>query len=329
MLSNPSGSVSYRENRDQIITRALRICSAIADEELPTTSMTANAAQALNGMVKQWNAIGIHLWTTSEAVLFPQPGQVDYQINPDKLLSDHVTDEWRFSTLAAPMFGGDVDVQLGDVTDYGLLVTLVNDAIGIVMDDRTVHWSIVTSTSPLQMNPPMGDAGASGGNNVFLYRRKLEQPLRVVAMRRFLMSPNIQTRIDTPMLVYSRLDYRELPNKTTRGVPTAFYYDPQLDTGFIHLWPAPTDASAVFRFTWYRRIQDFLVADNTPDLPQEWINTLSWNLAKEIAPEYDVPLPKYQNMILTRAAETLDMVTGWDREPESTFFGVAFTPSSR
>lgn len=329
MQSNTSGSVSYRENRDQIITRALRICSAVADEELPTNSMTANAAQALNSMVKQWNAIGIHLWTTTEGVLFPQPGQVDYKLNPDDPAADNAAENWRLSTLLTPMFNGDTDVNLADISDYGLTDILVGDRIGFVMDDRRVYWTLVSNLSPLQINPPMIDPGTQGGSYVFIYREKISQPLRVISMRRFLLSVNPDSRIDTPMLVYSRLDYREMPNKTTRGTPTAFFYDPQLVTGYVHLWPAPTDVSAVFRFTWYRRIQDFLVADNTPDLPQEWINTLSWNLAKEIAPEYDVPLPKYQNMILVRAAETLDMVTGWDREPESTFFGVAFTPSSR
>ena len=329
MLSNPSGSVSYRENRDQIITRALRICSAIADEELPTTSMTANAAQALNGMVKQWNAIGIHLWTTSEGVLFPQPGQIQYRINSDDPTADHASETWSLSVLNTPMFGGAVDVDLTEINNYGLGPTQIGDTIGFVLDTNSIYWSTVSSVSPLQINPPMVDDGASGGRYVFIYHEKMDQPLRIVSSRRFILSINPMTQIDVPMLNYARLDYREMPNKQTRGTPTAFYYDPQLVTGYYHLWPAPSDVSAVFRFTWYRRIQDFLTADNTPDLPQEWINTLSWNLAKEIAPEYDVPLPKYQNMILTRAAETLDMVTGWDREPESTYFGVSFSPSSR
>ena len=120
----------------------------------------------------------------------------------------------------------------------------------------------------------------------------------------------------------ARLDYREMPNKVPGTI--TILYDHELLAGYFHVWPAPSDVHSLVRFTWYRRMQDFNAAEDTPDLPQEWSNPITWNLAKEIAPEYDVPLPKYQ-VIIQRAAETLDMASGWARESEPTYFGVAFT----
>ena len=60
-----------------------------------------------------------------------------------------------------------------------------------------------------------------------LRRPAIERPLRIPGSRRFLLV----NEIDTPMLVYSRLDYRELPEKRLPGTSTAFFYDPQLNLG--------------------------------------------------------------------------------------------------
>ena len=40
--------------------------------------MTADATLALNSMIKEWAASGIHIWTTQEAILFLQQDQYRY-----------------------------------------------------------------------------------------------------------------------------------------------------------------------------------------------------------------------------------------------------------
>jgi hypothetical protein len=125
----------------------------------------------------------------------------------------------------------------------------------------------------------------------------------------------------------SRLDYRNQPNKLANGPTNQYFYDPQLNTGQFFVWPVPTSTQDAIKFTWYRPIQDFNTAGNTPDLPQEWIDTLIFNLAVVMAPEYDCPPQRYQ-MLVTQAAQYLDDVVGFDREPESTYFGVNFDQRS-
>ncbi len=326
-FQNPSGTSDYTETRDNIITRALRICSVVSDEEVPTNSMIASASQALNALVKQWDALGIHVWTETEGVIFPQPNQYKYELNPRAIPNptvDHAAENWRLSNITSALGAGSTVVTLGTIYDFGLTDIVIGDHIGIVLDTGRVYWALVAFPNPLTLNVGL-PSSASGNNFVFLYRDRLVQPLRIPSSRRFILSG----QIETPMLVYSRLDYREMPNKQTNGTTTAFFYDPQLLSGFYWGWPSPSDVSALFRITFYRRIMDFVDGMNTPDLPIEWSNCLTWNLAKELGPEYDVPFQKYSQMIIPRAAETLDMVSGWDREPESTYFGVSFTPSSR
>jgi hypothetical protein len=129
----------------------------------------------------------------------------------------------------------------------------------------------------------------------------------------------------------SRLDYEALPNKTQMGEVTQFYYNPQggaVNTGSLFLWPAPQDTTTnSIKFTYYRPIQDFTAPGNTPDFPQEWIDCLCYNLALNMAPEYDVPPPRYQ-MLKEMSIVFMDEVSGWDRESTSAYMGVDFTQLS-
>lgn len=61
-----SGVTTYNVTRDQIINGALRIIGAIAQGESPTATQTTEAAEALNLMVKAWEADGNQLWGMTE-----------------------------------------------------------------------------------------------------------------------------------------------------------------------------------------------------------------------------------------------------------------------
>ncbi len=63
---------------------------------------------------------------------------------------------------------------------------------------------------------------------------------------------------------------------------------------------------------------DFDNASDNPDLPQEWFDVLAFNLALNMAPEYDVPAERFDR-IATIATKYLDDVAGFDREAESIF----------
>ena len=57
-----SNSTDFSVSRDDIIKRALRLIGAVAQGETPTTDQTTEAAIALNGLVKAWQADGMPLW---------------------------------------------------------------------------------------------------------------------------------------------------------------------------------------------------------------------------------------------------------------------------
>ena len=54
---------------------------------------------------------------------------------------------------------------------------------------------------------------AAAGNAVYTYQAQITRPLRVVSGRRFAFSG----QLDTQMTAFSRIDYRNQPDKTTSG----------------------------------------------------------------------------------------------------------------
>lgn len=327
----PSGTYTFGQNRDQIIRRAARLCQAIAAGDIPSAQVTQDFSDALNTMVKRFGTMGIRVWTQFEGIVFLQPNQIDYLIGQSA--ADH-------SAMANPSTGVPQWLQTyinlaaapgaGSVTLQSATGMISGDNIGIQLSTGTVQWTtingapvgnVVTLTTPLQQ-------AVTTGALVFSYTpaNQSVRPLRVVNCRR--LAWNSQTsaggNLETPMSpMLARLDYREFPSKTNVGTPTQAFYDPLgIGTvGRLSIWPAPPDATNAVRFTGQRPIQDFNVAGDTPDFPTEWLDALTFNLAKSMAPEFAVTDEQY-NKIITQAQEYLDVAMGWDREPESLYAGV-------
>ena len=156
----------------------------------------------------------------------------------------------------------------------------------------------------------------------------LPRPLKVPAARRYRFAPPGGHAIEIPMGVMSRIEYGTIPQKTMPGIPTQFFFDPQLGQAVMNIWPAPSDTQDAMKFTAQRPLQDFTNQRDTADLPQEWVSCLRYNLAVEMAPEYDVPAERFQ-IIKALAAEKLLTCQAFDREPESVMFGLSQYPASR
>jgi hypothetical protein len=308
-----SGTVVFNFNRNQIILAAMRKIKVISSGETPSAQLINDFSDQLNTFVKSLDATGLHLWTETEATLFLQPNQISYSLGGS---TDNATETYTATTLSAAAASGASTISVTSATG---IVTAYN--IGIVLDSGSIFWTTVNGA-------PVGTVvtlaatltgSAAAGNAVYIYQSRIVRPLRVLSARRY----NFVSAIDTQMMVYSRIDYRNQPNKTSTGTITQWFYDPRGGanaTGSIFVWPAPPDATNALKFTWMRPIQDFLTSANSPDLPQEWLDPLVWNLAYRMAPEYPVPSALYE-MVKEQAAMSLQNVMGFDREPESYLFG--------
>jgi hypothetical protein len=312
-------SPDFTYNRNQIISRALRLVGATQSGETPGPQEVQDAVDALNALVSEWQATGLHLWKESEGVLFLQPGQIKYGLGGSATDQSAITSTINASTTTAAVSAGNV-IPVASVTG------IVNgDNFGVMLASNILFWSTVTSIVGLNVHLAAPIPSAVNANaQTYDYTTRIIRPLRIIDARRYYIPSNIET----PLNIMSRLDFREMPNKMSTGPINQFFYDPQLSTGFFWSWPAPPDSLSKVNFTWMEPIFNFNTAADQPDFPVEWYNCLVWNLAKEIMLEYDIPIQRAQ-AIQIRAKESFDLVSGFDREPESFFFGVNFDQSAR
>jgi hypothetical protein len=131
-------------------------------------------------------------------------------------------------------------------------------------------------------------------------------PLEIVDMR------ITRSSTDLPMHRMSREEYYALPNKTTTGYPTSWFYDRQRSGGTIYVWPAPDATAGTLKFTYRRIVMDLDASSDDIDLPQEWHKALVYNLAVELAPGAGVVGSDEFKLVAGIAAQSYAAVKGFD-----------------
>jgi len=322
-----SGTYDWNLNTARIINGALRLLSAIQTGETPPDDEYEDALEALNGLTKFWQASGIHVWSEVDATLFLQAGQIRYLLGDGS--PDHccVSSAWQQTALSVDAAASDSTITVDAVGNVAQ-----GDQVGVWLDSGTTYWT--TAAAPptglvVPLTAVLPSAAASGAIVVhYPTAQALGRPLKVPAARRYLFAAPAGTPIEIPMSVTSRIDYGNVPNKTTPGVPTQFFFDPQLVLAVLQVWPVPVNNLQAVKFTAQLPLQDFTTQANTADMPVEWISALRYSLAVELAAEYDTPAQRFA-IIKALADEKLELVRSWDREPEPVLFGVAYDPASR
>ena len=187
-------------------------------------------------------------------------------------------------------------------------------------------WSQGTVTGVSVASLTIGGIGLPVGANlgaaVYTWPQSalMLRPLRILSLRRY----NILSGISVPLSQLARLDFRDLPNQgPPGGLVNSWFYDPQLTFGQLWLWLNPgAPIGDICNVTYMRPLMDWSAPGNYGDFPQEWLDAICYSLACRIGPEYQVPASQMQ-MLQQMSAEMVDVVSGFDREPESVFFGAA------
>lgn len=117
---------------------------------------------------------------------------------------------------------------------------------------------------------------------------------------------------DLPMLRLSREEYRALPNKTTQGYSTQYYYDRQRAGGTLYVWPAPDATAGTLKFTYRRIIMDMDAGANNIDLPQEWHEAIVFGLASRLVGAYAMSGKPVAARVSKEAERAYQSVKGFD-----------------
>lgn len=313
-----SGATSFNPAALTLITEAFALIRVGIGGEPLTVEDTDTALLSLNLMVKAWQADGLHLWTKSEAVLFLVADQAAYALGGTgttancALASDVVQ-----TALSAAAIAGATSISVDSITGIADA-----DHIGIALADGTLQWTTVNGTpagSAIALDAALTGAASAAGV-VYAYTTKLLRPTRLLSARSRASGSNV----DVPITIIERPDYFDQPNKTLGATVTMVYYDPQLVTGQLYVWSAASVETDTIRFTFERPLEQFDALTNTADLPQEWLETLTYNLAYRLSPKYSFPLNE-RALLRNDALAMKEKLLGFDREYGSVNFQPDFT----
>lgn len=328
-----SGTVTYRINRDALITAALRLCAAIDPENTagPTATQISGGSEALNLMIKGWEAEGLQLWERKYGVIFPQQGQEVYALGTPGPGGDHACLSTPLgtgfinTTLASDAASGATSLTLTATSNSGTVYATVGvpaitmaigDHIGVELDDGTMFWTTISTvnTSTNVVTIPTGlTSAASAGGTVNTYTTKLIRPLRI--LDGFVRQTGTN---DIPLMIIPRENYNRFGQKGSQGTSIQLYYDPQENTGHVYVYPTTQDVGQLIFIEFQKPIDDMTSSTDDYDMPQEWGEALKFNLALRLAPEYTVPKDKYAQ-IKELAMATYMRLDGWDQEAASVY----------
>lgn len=327
-----SGTVIFSVNRSELINAALRTAGVI-DPEVGTAnaSQLSFGGQALNLMLKSWEAYGLQLWQRRWAAIFPQLNQMVYILGSPGPAGDHACISTPLGTgfvstnLSTAALSGATSITVDSISTTGTagvpsISILTTWNIGIKLTNGTRFWTTVNGApSGTTITLTNGLTFAADDNaSVICYKTKLMRPLRVLDGFTRQVGGN-----DVPHLLLSREQYNRFGMKSSSGTTIQTYYDPQALAGNFYVYPATLDVTQIIYIEFTKPIEDITGATDDFDMPQEWGETTKWGLALRMGFEYGTPKDKL-SAIKTMADQTFALVDGYDQEPTS----VLITPDA-
>lgn len=129
-----------------------------------------------------------------------------------------------------------------------------------------------------------------------------------------------EVRIDygyqRPLQIWGWGEYMSIPNKAALGIPTAVMINRQRDDVTMTFWPVPMQVDTIY-YSAGRVIEDVTDLDETLDIPQEWIECVTYNLAVKLFPAFG---GQRIEMITQEAGNLYSLMRDFDR-PSSIIMG--------
>lgn len=224
-------------------------------------------------------------------------GSVDYSVTA----SDIISAAYELARVKDP-----IENLTSDQTIRGL--ASLNKIIKYLQKNGMPLWAIKRDTITLVQSTVSYTCGPLGTG-------LLERPLRI--LEAFYRDGNNDTQVE----IISRDDYNTLGDKTSEGIPTEIYYDPQLSLGVLYVYN-PADATAAgnnLHLIYQRPFEDMDSVANEFDFPQEWYFCLEYMLAVDIAMRNGIR-PSRISVLEAKAKEYYYEALWWDVENTSSQF---------
>lgn len=274
----------FRPKFKDLVDEVLDLLQVGQDGETLAFDEVKRLMRTYNFMTKEWQGLGINLWTYTEGTLFLNKAQTKYVIgqntgdNRTVFLNDF---QYNYTTLASVAGANTLEFPQDPVLNIG-------DQFGVYLADNTIQWcecltaigDTVTIVGVLR-----GDVDL--GAKVIRWDNLVEtMPItRMTASRRMENIGRLQQnslRV-VPLDFVDRMTYMNLPDKQTRGSVTTTYFSRQRNglgsQHQIYVWPSPPDSLDAVEFTYERSLQIVESPDDYLDFPEYWYTAIVYNLA--------------------------------------------------
>lgn len=169
--------------------------------------------------------------------------------------------------------------------DGGSTYTAVTD------DINTDTWTQIGISQDTLTNPSFGVKIATNGDTVAVdYAMASLDGISATAFEALLTTSANASRYDEgrPMTEWGRNDYELSPIKKQMGDPVIYVIDRQRKQTNITVWPIPNFTSGLqaLRVGYERVWEDVTAPAQEVDIPQEWQETVIYNLAARLADDY-------------------------------------------
>lgn len=147
-----SGTTVYTQNRNEVITGALRKLAVLASGGTPTTAQISDANAALNAMVKAFHADGMPLWKIREYTFTVTSGTGSYTIGPSQTLNTH-TPLKVIQALRTQSGATSVPMNIYTHYDFNLLPSQNNSGVPV-----NLYYEPLRTTGTINLWPIPNDS---------------------------------------------------------------------------------------------------------------------------------------------------------------------------
>lgn len=310
-----SGSIDFSLTRDNVIQDALELCEVIIPGATPDAAHVTTVARTLNMMLKHWQSLHINLFAVQKVYLFLNQDQHEYSISSASSMAESTT---SFVATAINNTAGYAAGITSIVVDSITGISTTNK-IGVEQSDGSMHWTTVNgapSGSTIVLTAAT-TVTISDNALVYAYTTRAGRFRKVLEAYRHDAGDNTET----PVTIISKKDYWEQASKASDGPVASIYYDPQITTGKLWVWPEVDNAVDYLILHVERTLEDLDAASNDLDFPQEWYLPIVYGVAYLSSPKFHVPMGRI-NMLRSIAEQSLNDAMDGDTEITSVSFEI-------
>lgn len=272
---------TFNMTRTEIVNKVFRKLRVLGRGRVLTAEEMADGVEELELVLKELHTFGLRVWCREDCILFVTPGTAEYALGNGANCA--LEDDCVMTTLTTAADDADTTITVASVTGMA-----VSDYIGIVLDDKTTHWTTIsainTGTKVITLTSAISGDDAASANNVYTFTTKITKPLEVRSMWRSDGNLAAETTIQMDPLTHETL--RSHSSRVTRGTSIYYSYQPLKTSGVLEIYMTPEDSKQFLRLTTSRMLNDTGSASEYLDIPSEWLQCIIYTVATNLAPDY-------------------------------------------